>query len=189
MQDSVAQADWDTISAGHEVNVVREYYEVNGETAAELMEEMQRKGPAGGNGGERYYATTHSQSSFRYETVTRGSVCSLSSIGVRTDITVRLPRYAGENDNSDLARAWRKFMKNLVAHEYGHVSISKAGSETMFLALKGMPSADCDVLKQSAQLAVKKISDGLQDENHNYDRLTGHGRSQGAVWMVPVHGR
>jgi predicted secreted Zn-dependent protease len=182
--NTLAQADWETILSGHEVNVDREYYEISGSTAEQLLDEMQRKGPSEPGDEERFYATTTSQSSFRYETIKKGSNCSLNSVGVKTDIVVRLPRWSGENDSSELAKAWRAFMKKLLEHEYGHVSISRTGSERMYFSLKALPSAECSTLKEAAQKTVARISDQLQEDNHEYDRATGHGRSQGAVWMV-----
>ncbi len=182
--ESSAQADWETILSGHEVNVDRSYYDVRGSTAEELLTEMQRKGPPAEAGSERFYATTTSQSSFRYETLKRGNVCSLTSVGVKTDIVVRMPRWSGENTNTDLGRQWRAFIKKLIEHEYGHVTISRTGSEEMYLALKALPPADCNTLKDAAEKTVAKISDRLQKENNQYDHITGHGRSQGAIWLV-----
>ena len=185
---ALAQADWETIAQGHEIAVKREYYQIRGETAEALLREMQRKGPSGDTPDDRFYAITRSQSSFRYETLRRGSTCTLTSVGVRTDIVVLLPKWEGENGSDPLAKQWREFIRKLEQHENGHVSISRSGSEKMYLSLKGLPSASCGALKETARSTAKRLSDKVQEENEQYDQMTGHGRSQGAVWRVTTGG-
>ncbi|HOT46259.1 MAG TPA: DUF922 domain-containing protein [Spirochaetota bacterium] len=132
------------------------YYSISGSTPEELRAEMKRKGPRG------WHAYTDWNLAWNCREVT-------------VTCTVTMPSWDPENPDPGLRKRFRVFWNNLAAHEQGHVDIL---TRSVDAAKKRVRSMDCF----SAGLAWADTLRKITRESEEYDRVTGHGQTQGAVF-------
>lgn len=100
-----------------------EYYSINGKTGADLLRDMNRKGP-------RHGFLTKAIAQTRYTTTPRGDmynangVCRVKDGGVSMAITYIYPQ-PRQTLSGDLARRWRIFQADNVRHEKMHGVIAR----------------------------------------------------------------
>jgi len=162
-------------------------YRVSGFTYDDLYREMKRNGPGADDIGIRL-GMHYSQWrwSFRYMTRPQGGRCRLSEATVLLRSRIVLPEWTNVSTAPrQIARGWRPFLDALRRHEEGHRNRAKAQGVFLWQSLLGLEAADCDAL----QVLVKNIADRVIAEGREaqvaYDRDTGHGVTQGAVWPPP----
>jgi len=170
-------------STAVEVTVEVETYEVRGESAMELAEQMEDKGPRGSEG-EAFDAYTTWWFSWPYTPVETDEGCEADRVSVTLKLTYEMPQATADQAwDSALTRKWRKFTGALWSHELGHGDLALARAEDLQKHIATLPAeADCDALRQ----VVGTLGDQAM-ETHNaaqraYDDETSHGRTQGAVF-------
>ena len=70
--------------------------------------------------------------------------------------------------------AWDRYFAALQAHEVNHARIAQLGAERYQAALRSAP--DC----QAARAAAAQVNADVSAASAEYDRLTEHGRLEGA---------
>jgi predicted secreted Zn-dependent protease len=102
-------------------------------------------------------------------------------------VTVTLPRWIpGLPVSPDLIQTWNVYLTNLTIHEAGHVRIGCEAAEEVQRRLEAMPgSATAPDANRAAEAIVNAVIHEFRAREREYDRLTGHGRSQGAVLRAP----
>ncbi len=182
-QSANAQASIDPneISLGHVVNVHYNEYQVTGDSEDEILQSLLENGPE--KDGGRYFGLTASEVSLRYKlNPVRGS-CNLIHVGVKTNITISLPKHRSVRRlNSDLRREWYAFEKALKNHEQGHVSASQETSRQIFNALSSMRQESCAGLEERIRATVNQIMAEGEQFHDTYDRDSRHGANDGATW-------
>lgn len=145
------------------------YYRVYGSTEEELRREIQIKGP------REYAAYTGWEVSWTWAGY--GSLhCDVSSPIVDAEVTVTFPSWDPPSDASpELIEKWSAFITALAVHEQGHVDHVY---ESLLLIETTIENADCLTAEAAAQEIIREMNQFDLD----YDRETGHGRSQGAVF-------
>lgn len=145
------------------------YYTVNGATERELSREIQLKGP------QEYAAYTGWEVSWTWPGY--GSLlCDVSSPIVDAEVTVTFPRWDPPvNAPPELIVKWAGFSQALAVHEQGHVDNVYGSLPRIEAAIE---NADCLTAEAAAQAIIQEMNQFDLD----YDRDTGHGRSQGAVF-------
>lgn len=100
-----------------------EYYEISGKTGADLLLDMNRRGP-------RHGFMTKAIAQTRYEVRPQGhlandkGICRIKGAGVTMKITFIYPKPRGTLDR-DLARRWKLFQADNVRHEETHGRIAR----------------------------------------------------------------
>ncbi len=166
-----------------EVTVGLETYEVRGESAMELAEQMAEKGPRGSDD-EAFDAYTTWWFTWPYTPVETDEGCEADGVSVTLKLNYEMPKAAADQTwATSLTRKWRAFTGALWTHELGHGDLALAQAEDLQKRIAALPvEADCDALRQ----VVDTLGDQTM-ETHNaaqraYDDETSHGRTQGAVF-------
>jgi predicted secreted Zn-dependent protease len=156
---------------------VREYYDIRGETMAELRAEIDRLGP--GEFAAYVKPTVNARYRFRYTS----SECWLTSSRVDVEVTYLMPRWVGPpGPSEELRRAWRHYWLALKRHEDGHKNNWLRAGTAIQDALRVLPpDATCEALRKVADAAVKRLLERHKRYDEDYDKRTQHGRTQGTA--------
>jgi predicted secreted Zn-dependent protease len=156
-------------------------YPVEGRNGRAIRASMNAGRPAEMEGGERFDGVTR----WTYQSRGRRSgpdQCLPETAEVALAVTVVLPDLTTRADlSSREGAAWDAYFERLVTHEHNHVRIAVLGAERMQAAMRA--AADC----AGMQAARQRISAEVREASLEYDRLTDHGRREGAVY--PPAGR
>ncbi|MEM1043971.1 MAG: DUF922 domain-containing protein [Bacteroidota bacterium] len=169
------------------VEVHREtvYYEVEGATPRSLLKNLALRGPS--IEGERFFGLTEWEVNAEYRWRERATRCSMEDIVVRVVIKTHLPQWVPPAGTpAEVRTAWNRFVTALDAHEDGHRRFAEEAGEAIRWHLVSLHTPSCSQIKGEAQRAVVAILDEYDALNRAYDRETGHGRTQNAVWP-PAH--
>ena len=91
---------------------------------------------------------------------------------------------AAHNGVAALKTRWQQFTDALKRHEDGHKDHGvAAGREIEAALLAAKPASNCEDLAASANSAADAIVKNYQKLDQEYDRKTGHGRTQGAALL------
>jgi predicted secreted Zn-dependent protease len=156
-------------------NATMIYYTITGSTANELRQEMSKLGTLDPDDGLRYDARTDWYISWNWPGYGE-SECDLSQTSINYDIKVTVPFWKPSSDiDPALVNRWNHYMNNLAMHEQGHVNIIL----NHYLKVRdAIQAATCDTAEEVAQEAANE----LRVLNQEYDKQTGHGETQGAVF-------
>jgi predicted secreted Zn-dependent protease len=95
-----------------------------------------------------------------------------------------LPRWSSPADaDPSVVTRWKGFIDALTLHEGGHVAIGIRTGNEILVALEKVPrAATCGRLVSALQSALQRAKELGEAQNIEYDRVTIHGRTQGAVF-------
>ncbi len=160
-----------------------EHYDVRGATAAQLRTEMSARGPVGPGGG-RFDGYTRWYVSWRYAFRSGNSQCAIDRVTTDVKVTTTLPRWADEaRADGALRDQWRRYLAALTQHEDGHAQNGLGAARDIDAAIARLPAeSNCDAMSARANAAGQAILRQYNQRDLDYDRDTGHGRSQGAVF-------
>lgn len=166
-----------------EVTTVDLGYEVSGATAAEILAGMR----AGSRivDGDTAFAWTETRTDYTTVTVRRDGVCRVEDLSVRLRLEVTLPEWTDAPAAShDLRQRWNRYIRALRIHEDGHVRRARQGGRMLMEALAGLEAPDCERLNDLVRREAERMMGRIRDLQRDYDRDTGHGRTQGASWRL-----
>lgn len=157
------------------------YYKIEGSTAQELRQQMDRLGPLDDNG-RRWSALTRWHVHWSYSYDRRDGECATGPVKVRLEITFTMPRWdAPAGAPQDLVERWQAYLSALEAHERGHAEIAEQAAEAVLEAMQALPVyLTCQALETDADALGERIIDQYRQRQADYDRETGHGHTQGA---------
>ena len=160
------------------------YYYVDGASASVLAAQIDRTGPAGADG-KRYAGKTKWDVQWKFNHDQRGETCTIKQVAVAIGIAQTLPKWRGEAKGAAALRTrWRQFVEALARHEDGHKQHGvAAGKEVEAALMAAKPAGNCEDLAAAANAAAEAIVQRYQKLDEDYDRKTGHGRSQGATLL------
>lgn len=108
-------------------------------------------------------------------------ICRITSATTDLKAVITLPRLEGANAQQQ--EAFDRFILALNEHELGHYRISQEAARTIDAELHGLPGlTDCRLLESLANSTARRTLKRFNEESRQYDRDTGHGRTQGA-WL------
>ncbi len=149
-------------------------YEVGGRTRRAVRAAMQVDRPRDLNG-DRHDAVVLWRYSFRMHGGRNG--CEPARSEVLLDARVVLPDLATpERLNRADRAAWNTYFERLVAHETNHLRIAELGAQRLEALMRAAP--DCE----AANAAAQAENDAIGQASAEYDRITGHGRTEGLVF-------
>src|SRR5262249_35099602 len=98
----------------------------------------------------------------------------LSKATVTMNIEIDFPLWtAADHASAQLVTSWRRYAEALALHESGHVRLATESLQTIRVAIQ---SATCATADEAAKAALAQ----LKERSVEYDRVTDHGRTQGA---------
>lgn len=177
---------WETVEelgSGFHVVEGDSTYRVSGFTYDDIFREMQLNGPGADDIGVRLgMHLSEWRWSFRY-TSEPGGRCGLGEATVLLRSRIVMPEWTNVSTAPpEIARGWRPFLDALRRHEEGHRNRAKAQGIFLWQALLGLEASDCDELRDIARSTADRVIAEGREAQVAYDRDTGHGLTQGAVW-------
>ena len=160
-----------------------EYYDVYGNTADQIRNQMNANGTRWDDG-QTYDSVTSWNLKWTYDYSCSNHSCRAGSFKTMVDITFRFPKWIQSSDTSpDLAQQWNTYMKNLVVHENGHRDMAvEAAHQLSRDALNLPPAASPEDLDREIQQMTATEMAKLNADEKEYDVTTVHGTTQGAVF-------
>ena len=160
-----------------------DYYDIAGQTAAELREEINRNGVLWTNG-NTYDAYTGWNVKWDYRYRITDTDCSINSVATTLNVEFRLPRWVNHASGpSALKKKWAAYMQALRQHENGHKDIGvKAAVEIERSIAELEPAQTCDDLAETANALGGRIISEYAAAEREYDDQTNFGETQGAVF-------
>jgi predicted secreted Zn-dependent protease len=156
------------------LNIITNYYNIQGLTENDLRRQMNTFGPTDSYG--RYDAYT------KWDITWTKTCNGLPSVGVK--IVFTYPQWLKpDNPDSNLESKWTRYIEALKNHESGHRDIAiRAAQEIMDTLYNLAKTNNCIEQSQRVTTLGNNIIDKYKQEEIKYDNLTNHGNSQGAVF-------
>jgi predicted secreted Zn-dependent protease len=172
-------------SASQPLQVKRDvqYYDIEGRTASELRQVLNRVGPIDPKGdGKRYDGYTSWNVSWTYDYQQSQAGCALTRFDVKLDVAMKMPRWKDEAKGApDLVAHWKRYMNSLGTHEGGHETIGRETAQSLWDRGNGMkPRPTCAALESAIKTETDAVMDAAHTRESKYDSDTDHGRTQGA---------
>jgi predicted secreted Zn-dependent protease len=171
---------------GVTVTRVQDYYQITGNTEAELRQQMNTLGPPDIETGKIFDARTYWVINWRYYYSESSTDCKIdrNKVEVSLTLTFTYPKWQAPSKAAPaLVAKWNRYIKQLVTHEEGHASLANDGAQAVYKTIMAIPaSATCDALEKATNAAADKKIDELKQRQKAYDDRTRHGETQGAVF-------
>lgn len=158
-------------------------YQVYGNTASELRDQIQRCAPgANGSTSAEFTGQTEYSLGWQYTIAANDTGCTLTDVKVSLYTAVILPYWQTPNAAATgLAGRWQAFMTGLTTHEQGHVALDTTYANRILDSLNSLGTQSCDTIDASAKAVAANGATALEQANDSYDTATNHGATQGAV--------
>jgi predicted secreted Zn-dependent protease len=160
-----------------------EYYEIRGNSEAQMRSEMCRHG-CKWKDGKTYDSVTNWHVKWDYDYNRAPQTCSADSFRATVDITFRYPKWVPTGEvPGPLAAKWDGYMKSLIEHENGHRDMAVMAAAELTRAVANLPPAPtCAELDQAVKSLCHERLKKLNEDAQSYDEITRHGIAQGAVF-------
>ena len=122
------------------------YFSVGGRTAAELDEELSKRGPMMKHSGSRHPGATKIKWGGSVTYVRRGERCAVGEAKVTLSTQIILPRWKNrKRATASLALIWDTLSADIKRHEERHAEIARNHARALERTLKQLrPEADCE---------------------------------------------
>jgi predicted secreted Zn-dependent protease len=153
-------------------------YVVYGDTAEERLQQLQQCAPDGEYAGAASYQIT-----WQYSYGVRSDgLCEIMQPKIGLHLGMIVPDwFAGTTATQTEKSDWNKYIQALTIHELGHHDISRQYAKTMLQRLQAVQPQDCASIKTRVDTVLEAMLLQLQTAQNNYDAITNHGATQGAV--------
>ncbi len=164
------------------VSVKTTTYKVQGNSVSDLRTRMMQDGPVDEQKRHHPGYTTW-RVTWTFGCDVAGGDARLERVNVRVDVKYTLPEWQKPGDaDPGLVAKWQDYMAALRKHEDGHRDIGLRAGRRILELLQQSPAAEsCPAAGRAANEAGQKILQSSRDEELEYDRVTRHGATQGAV--------
>lgn len=154
------------------------YFSVGGRTAAELDEELSKRGPMMKHSGFRHPGATKIKWGGSVTYVRRGDRCAVGEAKVTLSTQIILPRWKNrKRATPSLALIWDTLAADIKRHEERHAEIARTHARNLERALKRLrPEADCErmqarVDRVTADAVSKHDADQAQFDHVEIEEL------------------
>ncbi|UDF29225.1 UNVERIFIED_ORG: DUF922 domain-containing protein [Roseateles sp. XES5] len=122
------------------------YFSVGGRTAAELDEELSKRGPMMKHSGSRHPGATRIKWGGSVTYVRHGNRCAVGEAKVTLSTQIILPRWKNrKRATASLALIWDTLSSDIKRHEERHAEIARNHARDLERTLKRLrPEADCE---------------------------------------------
>lgn len=141
--------------AGVEVSVETKTYSISGETGAELIRAMDRRGPRHGFTA-RAIAQTRYVVGWEFDWNIQGKTCRLKAATGRLDVAYSYPKLTGRVPR-ELKRRWDRFLVGVYAHEEMHGRIARDMVRAADKSLKGLAVRNDRTCRKAAAEAKRRV--------------------------------
>ncbi len=166
------------------IKIAYRYYPIAGTTATELRSQLNQLGPSDETEGRRYDARTDWVVKWTYRYRQQSHACILQQAQTQVAVTFTLPQWQPTPRAArSLVQDWRRYQASLQLHEDGHKDHGVGAAQDIQQALRRLPpAAACAALETQIQTAARAIIRTYNQKDLEYDRVTRHGSTQGAIF-------
>jgi len=153
------------------VNLKYVYYDIQGDTARELYDQMDRLGPP--VGGRRAIAAAMSDYDWSAKCICKSSRCHLRVNAFVLNETIVLPRWTPTRGTSfRLVSSWRQFATVVKKHELTHRDIDVRVGKDLLRKLKLMkPKSSCARINRAVKKLIKEaLAERLGSKHERFHR-------------------
>ena len=175
-----------TLQAGITTEERYIYYEVSGDTAAELRQSINSKTR---HFKARFDAVTRWKIKWQFSYIPRQKKCKITEVIIDASIDYTLPQWSQSAEHPDhhLVQQWEQYSTQLLAHERRHGALVKAATlevERKILTADDTAYAppNCNKLQKLANKRAQKVIEKLEKQHQAFDLQTDHGRNTGATF-------
>lgn len=181
---SIAKADKKAsrYSDSADVDVRYNYYDAIPLSRQQLLPVLLQASPVTSEG-KKYIGHTDWLLNWHYTTGMQNGLCRIASVKTRVTITYIMPRLGNSPAiPRDVTDKFNGFYARLMAHEEGHADNGVFAAREIESVLARLPGqAECSSLQSTTQQTANAIIEKYKQKDKDYDRITGHGRTQGAT--------
>ena len=151
------------------------HYDVSGKTKRDIERSLQKEAPR--LNGQIGWGRTDFLYTADWKTVYLNGGYTAVNVKVRTDIRIRMPRWANyANASPCTKKAWDYLQSSLLRHELGHVDIASGLDKEIERRISALMSFSTEeALEKAAMSAQRKAMDENAAKQRKYDRITAHG--------------
>jgi predicted secreted Zn-dependent protease len=156
-------------------------YAIEGDTASELLSQMDRLGPFDQHDdSKRFQAYTSWNVRWNYMMMPQpDGRCRLEQIAVTLQVTMTLPAWQPKRHADSLLESrWPTYLAGLTNHEMGHRANGVRAAFAVRDALAAVAPSSCKQLGEFANAAAMAALDARKGADADYDRETEHGKRQ-----------
>lgn len=159
-----------------------QYYDLQVASGESLSRALDKASPIRENG-QIYHAYTRWKVQWNFWwREQRDGRCQIDLTRTQVNASITLPRLGG--GDAQQRQRFEQYQGALREHELGHYRIGQAAAAEIDAALLATPEyPSCAELQQQANQRANAILQRHAEQERQYDRQTGHGRSQGA-WLT-----
>lgn len=164
-----------------------QYYPISGTTASDLRSQMQRHGPRDPVTAQRFDARVDWRVNWSFRYAINRQQCTMQRVKTHVHVTYTLPQWKPLAPvERSLVTEWNQYLAALQHHEDGHKRHGLEAGRAILRTLTPLSAASCRDLERAAQSAARAVIQTYNQKDFEYDRLTRHGYTQGAVFPAPA---
>jgi predicted secreted Zn-dependent protease len=169
------------------IQIQYQYYSISGATASDLRSQMKRHGPRDSIMAQRFDARVDWRVNWSFRYAINQHQCTMQRVTTKVHVTYTLPQWIPPTGVArSLVTQWNHYLEALQHHEDGHKDHGVAASQAILRTLTPLTAASCRDLEHMAKTAAQKVIQTYNQKDLEYDRLTRHGYTQGAVFPAPT---
>lgn len=167
---------------GADVKVSFTFYDATPTSRQTLLATLLQASTITSNG-RKFIGYTDWWLDWRYTTREQNGSCGVDSVKTQVMITYTMPRLTRSPAiPADVHATFKAFYARLLAHEEGHADHGVFAAREIESALVKLPwQANCQLLQPMTRMTAEAIIDKYKQRDKDYDHVTGHGKTQGAV--------
>lgn len=164
------------------ISINHKYYDVTPTSTRNMLATLLQASPIVSNG-KKFIGYTNWWVDWKYTTRNESGMCTVATVDTRVTITYTMPRLKDSIAIPPVVREkFTTFHSRLMTHEEGHADHGIFAAREIDKALISLPrQGNCTALLPLARQTADAIIEKYKQKDKDYDRLTGHGRTQGAV--------
>ncbi|MEW9615150.1 DUF922 domain-containing protein [Shinella sp. S4-D37] len=149
------------------------YFSVGGRTAAELDEELSKRGPVMKHSGARHPGATRIKWGGSVTYVRRGSRCAVGEARVTLSTEIILPRWKHrKRATPSLALIWDTLSSDIKRHEERHAEIARNHARGLERTLRSLrPEADCERMQARVDRVTADAVSKHDADQARFDRI------------------
>jgi predicted secreted Zn-dependent protease len=160
-----------------------EYYEVCGCCEEELHCDLKGKCITWKDG-QKYDSLTSWDMKWDHGYDQASRTCTVTAFKPIVEITFHYPKWKRTDEAPrSLMEKWDRYLKNLITHENGHRDrVVKAAEDLSRDVAQLPPATTCADLDRNVRALFRKRMEIMNKDQREYDEITKHGITQGAVF-------
>ena len=165
------------------ISIKTHYYDIQDSSSTQLRSQLNQLGIVDPNTGDRFDAYTRWQVRWSYNYLPIGNQCQITNPKVNIDVTFTMPRWNNSaNASVELKKRWNRYITALQTHEDGHKNHGINAGKDVLQTLTNLITPSCQQISNVANQKGQEVIKQYNLKDIEYDRLTNHGLTQGAVF-------